>query len=38
MLSIVLSALWELVSYNDFAIPKAAFHGLTGLVGTLSAS
>lgn len=38
MLGVLFSAAWDVFSFNDFQIPKAAFHGLSGLVGTLSAA
>lgn len=38
MLGTILGFVWDALSYNNFQIPKAAFHGLSHLIGTLSAS
>ncbi len=34
----VLPLLWTILSYNDFMLPLAVYHGLSDLVGSLSAS
>lgn len=36
MFGIIASFVWEIVSYNNFALPRAAFNGLAGLVQSLS--
>jgi hypothetical protein len=34
MLSIIVSALWTIISADNFAIPVALFHMLTGSTGS----